>query len=224
MRLFMKKILFMIFVSLIFSFVSVSAEEQSLVSSIDKIVTQEHFLTKKEIKSYIDEKSVFYHQEAEKMIIKSLDEVKLIISDQTNMVLLKFGLMIFGIIFFASAFWYFIRLKLDEKKMKITDLKQQPYQKDKGTPQPESPLKQAIMKPEIEEKPVKKTFKEMRADIKAKKQLKKEAKKLLKEEKKANKGKDMGFTEKKGIHISELESINNAEEFELWKEWKKLKK
>lgn len=116
---------------------------------ITNIITKESFKTRTELKAYIDEKSSEYNQNAEEMIIKSMDEVKLIINDSVSKILLKAMLGIFSIIIFSGSTWYFIRLKLDNRKSKIIDLKLKKYEAMNNAITEQKPVKTSL-------KPIKK--------------------------------------------------------------------
>jgi len=156
----------------------VNGQEQSVTTQLTSVFTRENFKTKEELKTLIEDKSLEYNLHAESMISEGLEEVKSSVYNVGNLLLFKFMLGIFSIILFSGGVQYFIRLKLDQRKIKIMGLI---ASKPTPTPTPqteEKPLKQADSKPES--KKAKK--KRIKADIKEIKQSLKESEEKNKRE------------------------------------------
>lgn len=211
----MKKLSFFVLIIFLCSFFVVFVNAQETItattpSQLDAVVVKEHFKTKEEIKQYMDKKSIEYNQYAEEVIIKSLNEVKLIFSDQVNKTLFKLILAVLGIILFAQTIWYFLRLKLDQKKMLIMDLRRPVIERSETPIVKEKPVKQALKQEKQEEKPLiepekKKTWKELRKERMDKKEQEKQLKKENKEQ------------------LKEITPTpDDFEDFKVFKEWKKL--
>ena len=152
----MKKLLLLTLFLLLFSVV-VSAQETALTSDITKVVTKESFKTRDELKNFIDEKSSEYNANAEKMINEGISDIKSIVLGVANKILMKAMLGIFSIILFSGGLWYFLRLKLEQQRVKIMAL-QQP------NPKVEEKDKKEEKVVETSQKPLKKSFAQRKSD------------------------------------------------------------
>lgn len=111
------------------------------VSSFEKVVVKEHFLTKKEIKDHIDSKMLDYQKTTELQLVEAFKEVDRIIVSKINLFIFKLLIGIFGMVIFSGSFWYFIRKKLDfrfDKIKKTDDDSNMPVKQSELTPTPVS--------------------------------------------------------------------------------------
>ena len=130
----MKKTIFLVIILTIFllNIIMVSSQEtnsintlEAQISSFEQIVVKEHFLTRQEFKSYMDKKAVQYDKFTEEKIIKSFDEVELLINQKINKFLIKFSIVMFGLLFFIQSLFYFVRKRFDRRLKSILDLRKE---------------------------------------------------------------------------------------------------
>ena len=112
----MRKFFLLFVLSLLFvSLVSAQATTQppvNPVSSFEKVVVKEHFLTKKEIKDHIDTKILDYQKTTELQLVEAFKEIDRIIVSKINLFIFKLVIGIFGMVIFSGSFWYFIKKNL----------------------------------------------------------------------------------------------------------------
>ena len=108
----------------------------------NQLVVKEHFLTKKEIKDHMNDKSIEYFQFTETAIIKSFEELENVIDKKINKFIFKLVVAISGLVFFLNSLFYYLKKRFDRRLTSINSLKE--YQK--------TAVDQAIKDAEKEEK------------------------------------------------------------------------
>jgi len=147
-KFFLLFVVFLLFSSLVSAQASNTAQTGvSSVSSFEKVVVKEHFLTKKEIKDHIDSKILDYQKTTEAQLVEAFKEVDRIVVSKINIFIFKLVIAIFGMVVFSGSFWYFIKKKLDfrfdkiKQSVKVSDL---PIKTPETTSQPISDKKGSV--------------------------------------------------------------------------------
>jgi len=107
----------------LFLLLSISVLAQSNVDNptlaFEKVVVREHFNTKAEFKMLLEEKGLEFESVANKIVLNSFNEFDDVIDRKLNKFIFKIAFALFGVIFFAESFWFFIRLYLEKKKLDL---------------------------------------------------------------------------------------------------------
>lgn len=97
----------------------------SQVNTFEKMVVKEHFLTKKEIKDYMDKKSVEYMRFTDGVIANSFVEIERLTTAKINSLIFKLVIALIGVVFFVQSLFFYVRMKLLRRLKKIEDLKEE---------------------------------------------------------------------------------------------------
>lgn len=104
---------------------------QSQVSIFEKTVVKEHFLTRTELKSHMDQKALEFQAYAKAEIQDAFDSLTLWVSALMNKFVFKLVMAIIGSMLFAQSIWYFLKRKLDTRFQAILDMRKQIKQEKK---------------------------------------------------------------------------------------------
>jgi len=118
----------------------------------EKFVVKEHFLTRNEIKAYIDEQGVVFEVMVNGVVANSFAEFDKMLSAKINKFIMKLIVGIFGVMVFSGSFWFFISYRLNQKKEKIMSLQNEIVSKKNDS---EASEKEPVTDTKKEEKPVK---------------------------------------------------------------------
>jgi len=132
------------------------AQTNTATSNFEKIVVKEHFVTKKEIKDYLDVKAVEYQKTTDQQLYSAFKETERIIDAKINKFIIKLILLIVTSTFFAGSLWYFVKKRLDMRYSKIQQLKTEEII-PVDTPIPMAHVESVSEKPELAEKGFKPT-------------------------------------------------------------------
>jgi len=113
-KIYLSIILFVFFIPFVYS-----QEVSSPTLDFEKVVVKEHFVTKKEIKEYMDQKMIEYQRTTENQIGAAFVEMERIFDTRINKFVFKLTIGLFAIMFFSNSIWYFMKKKLDRRYEKI---------------------------------------------------------------------------------------------------------
>ena len=124
-KLFLLSVLLLLFAGLVSAQQVTSNIPSSPTASFEKMVVKEHFLTKKEIKDYMDKKALEYQKTTDQQIMNAFVEVENVINKKINKFIFKLVLSMIALMFFINSWWYFMKLKLNRKLETIKSLKEE---------------------------------------------------------------------------------------------------
>jgi len=88
----------------------------------EKFVVKEHFLTRNEIKAYIDDAGLQFEVMVNGVVANSFQEFDSLLNRKIRMFVMKLIMGIFGVMIFTGSLWFFVSYKLNQKKEKILAL------------------------------------------------------------------------------------------------------
>ena len=140
---------------------SVSGTVTNSEQVFEKFVVKEHFLTRNEIKAYLDEQGHQFEVMANGIVANAFEEFEKLMNQKINKFMIKLVVGIFGIMIFSGSLWFFISYRLNQKKDKIHSLQDEIVVKKDVS---EASVSEVTPTTKTEEKPVRKDLSKSKKD------------------------------------------------------------
>jgi hypothetical protein len=105
------------------------------IQAFEQSVVKEHFITRKELKTYLDEKAIQQELMVNGVVANSFDEFNNLLNKKINKFLIKISILVFGLVFFINSLYYFVKKKFDRKHNELIELMNKNPKKDIKPPE-----------------------------------------------------------------------------------------